>query len=65
MPASRLTVADLPDEALDVDKFTAAVLQCERCNATGGRYRAVHRLATQCRYRAWTVCGDCGQATEL
>ena len=54
---------DLPEDALQVDKYTAAVLPCERCHATGGRYLAVHRQPDG--YRAWSSCPDCGQLTEM
>jgi hypothetical protein len=55
---------ELSDDALLVDKFTAAVMACEKCERRGGLYRAVHRLDPPA-YRAWSCCRQCGHATEM
>jgi hypothetical protein len=53
-----------PDEALLVDKFRAAVMQCGKCERHSGLYRAVHRLDPPA-YRAWSCCRARAHATEL
>jgi hypothetical protein len=56
---------ELPDEALLVDKYTAAAKRCEKCERRGGLYRAVHREAPASTYRAWSCCRQWRHATEL
>ena len=55
---------DLPDDALAVDRYTAAAICCEHCGEPGGKYRAVHNTEPAA-YRAFSCCRECGYATEL
>jgi hypothetical protein len=47
------------------DAWLASELECPRCGAVGGSYRAVYRRKPEKGYRAFSVCPCCGTATEF
>jgi DNA-directed RNA polymerase subunit M/transcription elongation factor TFIIS len=47
------------------DTWLASELECPRCGAAGGSYRALHRRKPEKGYRAFAVCPCCGHTDEF